>query len=161
MRKIKLYLETSVWNFLFADDAPEKKEETIAFFAGLDFEVCELYVSELVFKEIRKAHEPVQTILHNTINEFHPVILEINEEVGRLASIYMSEDFLPEKAFDDLQHIAIATVYGMDFLLSWNLKHIANEKSMLAVNKINVSEGYKKLKLSTIKGVLLHDDERT
>ena len=30
MKKLKLYIETSVWNFLFVDDAPEKKEVTEA-----------------------------------------------------------------------------------------------------------------------------------
>jgi len=32
MRKLKLYLDTSVWNFFFADDAPEKRDITKEFF---------------------------------------------------------------------------------------------------------------------------------
>jgi hypothetical protein len=36
MRKLRLYIETSVWNFLFADDAPEKKEETEEFFKAVE-----------------------------------------------------------------------------------------------------------------------------
>ncbi len=36
MRKPKLYIETSVWNFYFADDAPEKKETTLKFYERVE-----------------------------------------------------------------------------------------------------------------------------
>jgi len=45
MKKLKLYLETSVWNFYFADDAPEKKEATIQFFEQVKKGKYEIYLS--------------------------------------------------------------------------------------------------------------------
>lgn len=36
MKKLQLYIETSVWNFYFADDSPEKKEYTIQFFNNVE-----------------------------------------------------------------------------------------------------------------------------
>ena len=124
----------------------------------MDFEIYELYISELVFTEIKRAREPIQTTLNNTINGFQPVVLKINAEVERLASIYMSEGFLPWKAFEDLLHIAVATVNKMDILISWNLRHIVKFKCMLEVNRINVAEGYRELKISTVEVVLPYED---
>ena len=49
---------------------------------------------------------------------------------------------IPEKATDDALHIAIATVHGMDYLLTWNCKHIANAEMQTAVNRICRSAGY-------------------
>jgi len=49
MRKLKLYLETSVWNFYFADDAPEKKEITLDFFNEIKKGKFDIYISKIVF----------------------------------------------------------------------------------------------------------------
>jgi hypothetical protein len=40
MKKLQLYLETSVWNFYFADDAPEKREITVLFFERVKTNSC-------------------------------------------------------------------------------------------------------------------------
>ena len=55
MKKLKLYLETSVWNFYFANDAPEKKEVTLQFFQKLKNNEYDISISQLVFDEIEKA----------------------------------------------------------------------------------------------------------
>jgi len=55
MKRLKIYIETSVWNFLFADDAPEKKDVTEKFFSILVESKYELYASEVVLAEIDDA----------------------------------------------------------------------------------------------------------
>ncbi len=55
MRKPQLYLETSVWNFYFADDAPEKKETTRRFFDKVKQGEYEVFISDAVIGEIDKA----------------------------------------------------------------------------------------------------------
>jgi len=52
--------------------------------------------------------------------------LEITEEAKILANSLIKEGPLPEKAEIDAYHIAVATVNGMDYLLTWNCTHIAN-----------------------------------
>jgi len=52
---LKLYLETSVWNFLFADDAPEKRDITKAFFLEVEAGRYDIFVSEVVMAEIEDA----------------------------------------------------------------------------------------------------------
>lgn len=52
--------------------------------------------------------------------------LEITEDAEKLARNLVSEVPLPARAAIDALHIAVATVHGVDFLLTWNCKHIAN-----------------------------------
>jgi len=52
--------------------------------------------------------------------------LELNASALALAQQLISEGVLPTKAVGDALHIAVATVHGMDYLLTWNLKHLAN-----------------------------------
>ncbi len=52
--------------------------------------------------------------------------IEINLEAVELAQALVSNRRIPQKASADALHIAVATVQGMDYLLTWNLKHIAN-----------------------------------
>jgi hypothetical protein len=154
MKKIKLYLETSVWNFLFADDAPEKMQETILFFDEVRKKEYELYISELVVAEIKRASDFKRNALLRKIVEYEPEELEITTEVDALANKYAEAGFVSQKSFDDLQHVAVATINNMDFLISWNLSHIVRAKSIMEINRINVIEGYRELKINTIWGVL-------
>ena len=62
--------------------------------------------------------------------------LQITEAAGALAKTLVAEVPLPQKARIDALHIATATVNGMDYLLTWNCRHIANaalRKAMAAV----------------------------
>ena len=150
MKKLKLYLETSVWNFYFADDAPEKKEATMQFFEQVERGEYEIFISDMVFREIDRATEEKRTALTELIVKYQPKELEMTDEVLKLANIYLHEVALPERAVDDSRHVALATIYEMDALISWNLKHLANLKRMEKINGVNLIEGYlKKLELIT------------
>ena len=85
MRKLKLYIETSVWNFFFADDAPEKRDITRQFFASIEEGPYEIYISEVVIREISNAPEPKKTMLFNLVNKYNPAELEITQEANELA----------------------------------------------------------------------------
>lgn len=150
MRRLKLYLETSVWNFYFADDAPEKKEVTRQFFEQVQQGQYEIFISDIVFREIAKASGEKQSLLGELIAMYAPQELEMTEEVLRLAQSYLQEMALPERAIEDARHVAVATVYEIDALISWNLKHLANLKRMEKINGVNLKEGYvKRLELLT------------
>ncbi len=150
MKKLKLYLETSVWNFYFADDAPEKKEATRQFFEQVERGEYEIFISDMVFREIARATEEKRTALTELIAKYQPKELEMTDEILQLSDIYLHEMALPERAVDDSRHVAIATIYEMDALISWNLKHLANLKRMEKINGVNLKEGYvKKLELIT------------
>lgn len=54
-RILGLYLDTNVWSFYFADDAPEKRDVTVAFLSGLPDSLYEVYISSVVLNEIADA----------------------------------------------------------------------------------------------------------
>lgn len=88
MKKPQLYLETSVWNFYFADDAPEKKEITLIFFDKIKRGEYEIFISDIVVEEIGKADDNKKKMLLNIIVEYSPHRLIVDEEVAELTKIY-------------------------------------------------------------------------
>jgi predicted nucleic acid-binding protein len=150
MKKLKLYLETSVWNFCFADDAPEKRDITLKFFDEIESEDYEIFISGIVLQEIDESDYEKRALLLETIEKYNPENLIINEKVSLLAREYISEGILSVNSFEDAVHAALATVYEMDALISWNLKHLANLRKMERINDVNRNKGYfKRLELIT------------
>ena len=135
MRKPRLYLETSVWNFVFADDAPEKKEITLKLFERIKEGEYRIFISDLVISEILNANDEKRNALLSIIREYEPESLVISEEALELSESYVSEGILSEDNLEDATHAAIATVNEMDALISWNLKHLANLKKMEMINR--------------------------
>ena len=145
---MELYIESSVFNFMFAEDALEKQKITKTFFIE-KLKNFEGYVSDLVFDELDKTKEPKKSALLDLISK-HPLkILKINEETLKLARIYVSEKIIPEKFLNDALHIAVATVNRIDIIVSWNLEHIVKIKTIVGVNKINLKQGYKQIFIVT------------
>ncbi len=146
----KLYLETSAWNFYFADDAPEKQAATLQFFEQVKQGAYEIFISNIVLKEIAKASKQKSQLLFDLITEYQPQKLETNQSALNLAEKYLAQNVLPARAIADSKHAAIATVYELDALISWNLKHLANLRKMEKINGVNLTEGYsKRLELIT------------
>jgi len=63
LKKIRYYLDTTMFNFAFAEDATEKRELTIKFFEQLPNGAHGLYISEEVIREISRAPEPRRFLL--------------------------------------------------------------------------------------------------
>jgi hypothetical protein len=61
----------------------------------------------------------------------------------------MDEKIINEKYRSDALHIAVATVSGVDVLVSWNFKHIVNLNRIKLFNSINLKEGYNLLEIRT------------
>lgn len=158
MKKPHLYLETSLWNFCFADDAPEKKEVTLRFLEKVRKGEYRVYISGVVLEEIGRAGESKRSNLMAIINEVQPELLELDAEITTLAEQYLLEGVVPRAKLEDAMHAAVATVYEMDALISWNLKHLANFRRMEMINGINLKHGYGK-RLELITPMEVSDDE--
>lgn len=146
MKKLKIYLDTSVINFLFADDAPEFKQITIDFFDKYinDYDI---FISDVVIFEINKTkNKNKKKQLLNVIDKYPIKLINIDDDktIDKLANLYIKDKIIPEKKKEDALHIAISTIYDCDILLSWNFKHLANIKKQIAVNAINQKEGFLK-----------------
>jgi hypothetical protein len=68
--------------------------------------------------------------------------LDITDEVGQLAQILIEKVPLPEKAQLDAFHIAVATIHGIDYLLTWNCTHINNAELRPRIEALCRLQGY-------------------
>jgi len=143
MKKLKIYLDTSVINFLFADDAPEYKSVTEDFFHNFLHEY-DVYISEIVHLEINKTdNQQKKKSLLDVIKQYKLKVFDtVNEEIENLANIYVTSGVIPQNKYEDALHIAFCTYYEFDILLSWNFRHLANIRKQLAINSINRNNGY-------------------
>ena len=65
-----------------------------------------------------------------------------NEEAILLAEELLAKGPFPEKAASDAVHVAVATIHHLDYLLTWNCRHIANAEIKRAVNALCQTKGY-------------------
>lgn len=142
--KLRVYLDTSIINFLFADDAPEKMEITKDFFhTHVRLGIVDVYISGVVMDEISQTKDNIRRKrLLNVIREYHLPLLPVEreEEIELLAHDYIRKGVIPRRRLNDALHVAMSTVFEMDVLISWNFRHLANiekERRILVVNQMN------------------------
>ena len=143
-RKLRVYLDTSVVNFLFAEDAPEKQGITLDFFENTvatgKIEAC---ISDAVTEEItRTPDEDRKELLLSVLKEYAFTLLYLDEESERPGELYVRKGVVPERKIEDAYHLAIATVNELDVLVSWNFRHLANVTKERRVAGVNLEEGY-------------------
>jgi predicted nucleic acid-binding protein len=99
-----------------------------------------LYISQVVLDEVARGDDKMASRRLEILRNFP--LLEIDQAVQQLAAQFLSKSNLPPKASDDALHIAAATVYGLDYLLTWNCKHIANAQIQKKLLQISLDAGY-------------------
>lgn len=69
-------------------------------------------------------------------------VLEVTEEAESLAAAILAAGVIPPRAVRDAAHIAVATVSDMDYLLTWNCKHLANAQIIRRISVACNKQGY-------------------
>jgi predicted nucleic acid-binding protein len=149
----RIYLDTSVFGGYFDK---EFEEWTKVLFTKVFEGKFKIIYSELTDAELLNAPEPVKNLLLK-IPESQIEAIEITDEAKELAAKYVDENVVGKSSTADCIHIAMATIYGADVLVSWNFKHIVNINKIRAYNSINYRLGYKILEIRTPREIL--DDE--
>ena len=145
MAKPTVYIETSVISFLTSRPS---RDLSILWYQQTTqdwWEACRknyrLYVSDAVRKEISSGDVLASRLRIEAVEGID--ILISTPEVKDLARELLESHTLPAKAAVDALHIALAAYYGMDFLLTWNCKHIANANFRRTFENIITQKGYK------------------
>jgi len=68
-------------------------------------------------------------------------LLTINEEVLDLAQLLIEQHVMPGPLKGDAIHVAVAAYHGMEYLLSWNVKHLANPNKRIHLTRILLNAG--------------------
>jgi predicted nucleic acid-binding protein len=134
----------------FVDDAPQYKADTLKLFDEIRAGKFVPYTSEYVTEELEKTKDTVKKAkMIALISDYNIDVLPFNDEIARLAKIYVDNGIIPIKFPDDALHIAAATFYDMDYIVSLNFKHIVKHKTILETELINAKEGYKRVFIHT------------
>jgi hypothetical protein len=123
----RVYLETTIPSYLTARPSRDilraaEQEVTRTWWERREF--FELYVSELVLAEVAAGNPGAAQARLGALVGIP--VLGVSEEARALATALVDAAALPSSAALDALHIAIAACNGMDFLLTWNCRHIAN-----------------------------------
>ena len=154
MRKLKIYLETSIFNFAFSEKTPKEKDLTLKLFNQLDR--YETYISDITLAEIERCPEPKRKQMLDLISKYDLQELALNESAKELAAKYIQEKIIPPKYQFDAFHIAIASVNNLDVVISWNFEHMVKLKTKREVVGINVFMGYKEIDIYSPLEVVEH-----
>jgi len=73
--------------------------------------------------------------------------IPITGEVKELANKIISQKVLPPTSLNDAQHIAAAIIASCDYIVSWNMKHMANVRINKGIRLITLGEGHKEIML--------------
>ena len=147
MKKLKIYLDTSVISHLDAPDAPEREADTKRLWDDIRIGRYDIVLSNVVFYEVAKCEEIKRSFMLARISEIESQHVVQDDEAERVSALYFEIGGIPPRSKDDAMHIAIATVNKCDIILSWNFKHIVNLRAMKAVDAVNFREGYSPIRI--------------
>jgi hypothetical protein len=88
------------------------------------------------------------------IEKYNLTSFDISEESDRIGDLYLENGVIPFKYRIDAAHIAIASIYGLDCVVSYNFEHINRVRTKLLTERINVEEGYRGVIICTAKEIL-------
>lgn len=125
--KSKVYLETTIVSYLVASsthDIIQSAHQQVTREWWARRERFDLFVSRPVLAEAARGDATAAARRLETLTGLP--VLSVSREVARVAKTLLQTGTLPAKARLDAVHVAIAAVNGMDYLLTWNLRHLAN-----------------------------------
>jgi len=140
----KVYIETSVISYLVA----LRNQRNLLVAANQELtqewwerrrQSFELYVSAVVLAEAARGNETFAAARTAVAREL--TLVETSPAALDLADALVASAGLPPSAYEDALHIAVAATTGMDYLLTWNCKHIANAVIIPRVNRVIRSFG--------------------
>jgi predicted nucleic acid-binding protein len=123
-KKLKIYLDTSVISHL---DQPGKTSEygyTHLFWNNI--ERYGVYISEVVIRELSKCDDEKAAKLFSFVSGIQYILLDKTDEIYALADRIIQRKILLPKNIEDARHIAHALTVECDYLLTWNMNHLAN-----------------------------------
>jgi hypothetical protein len=141
VRKAEVYVETSVWGgavdvepayYRLAAQKLLRRTDDFSFF-----------ISQTVFREVGEAPPPIRNALEGLIERVNPVPLVITDEVLSLTEEYVKRGLFTPRYRNDAVHVALASSYAVDYLASYNFRHIVAVSRRRLIQATNVILGYK------------------
>ena len=152
--KQRIYIDTSVIGGYFDKEFESTTRELFEEVLQGEYKIV---ISSVTEGELEQAPEKVKTLLNDLKINYD--LIKLTDEAVELATEYLSENVVGKTSYDDCLHIAIATIARLDFLVSWNFKHIVNIKRIRGYNGINIKNGYPAIEIRSPKDMINYEDE--
>jgi predicted nucleic acid-binding protein len=153
MKKLRVYVDTSVIGGCYDYEFSIWSNGIFKDFKSGNFQAV---ISELTAVEIGNAPERVRT-KYAELKEYSEY-LTVSDECSQLADIYHKRKILTPKFYDDMMHIALATVANVDIVVSWNFKHIVHFDKIRQFNGVNLELGYSTLQIYSPREVTNYEE---
>lgn len=152
--KQRIYINTSVVGGFFDE---EFKDATQLLFKRIENDEVKFIISDLLELELIQAPKRVSDLLLNYPTDRFERI-ELTQEIMDLADKYITEKVVGKTSLEDCRHIALATIYRVDALASWNFKHIVNLDRIKGYNSVNLRLGYPTIEIRTPQELVSYGD---
>jgi len=147
MRTLKIYLETTLFNFYFDEKYGFPHEATVALFKEIAAGKYEAYTSAYVIDELLRAPAEKRDKMMGLLAQYNISVLSYSDEAVFLADTYVSEGIIPAKYRTDGLHISTSAVNDLDMIISMNFQHIVKRKTKIATGNINALNGYRAVEI--------------
>jgi len=134
--KPTVYIETTIPSY-YCDRRTEIARQTARTREWWDHERgnYECFVSAVVVDELEDGDYPTRDQCLSLVSDLP--LLDVTADVETIANIYADHKLMPKPPVRDALHVAIASVYRMDYLLTWNCAHIANANKAVHLERLN------------------------
>ncbi|RKU08683.1 hypothetical protein C6501_16210 [Candidatus Poribacteria bacterium] len=149
--KPTVYVETSVISYLTSfpsrNSLVSSRQEATRQLWNEHFDDFKFIVSDIVITEIRDGDEEEAQLRLKAIANL--TRLDISPPADGLAQLLLDTVAVPHNSPQDAQHIAIAAVHNLDYLISWNYKHLVNENKRQYINRVCRDAGFQPTTICT------------
>jgi predicted nucleic acid-binding protein len=155
-----VYLETTIISYLAAAPSRDlvkaaRQEITREWWSQRRMEF-DAYISQVVIREASRGD--IEAVGRRVALLEGIPVLRVTAEAEQLAAGLVATGPLPERAVDDALHLAVAAAHGIDYLLTWNCKHLANAELANALETWLLDQGVQPPVICTPDGLLERND---
>jgi hypothetical protein len=142
MPRPTFYVETSVWGSFAPRQPHDRKQAVQRLLRSLDGVRGTCLISEVVMAEVLAADPEYSRPILEQLASVKPEVLPITSQVEALARAYIEYGALPRRRDTDAVHVAVATVFQSDYLVSWNHRHMTRPMKRVQYESVNRLKGY-------------------
>ena len=134
----KLYLETSVFSFYY-DNRLDPEVVARRNWTRQFWENCvgrhSMMTGSAVLVELSKGAKLHKQDALNLALSLPSV--DVNEDIKEIAAVYVHHLVMPKDPLGDALHLALASYWKFDYLVTWNCRHLANANKISHIKRIN------------------------
>ena len=151
----RLYLDSSVIGGYFDD---EWRDATRELWRQMEAGLFRFVTSTVTVDELTVAPENVRALFASTF----PVetLIEAGAESESLAAAYISHRVVSPKYTDDARHVATCTVAEIEYLVSWNFRHLVNVEREKGFNAVNLLQGYRTVRIINPLSLIYENEDQ-